>query len=85
MGVEYNGSVSAYTCRPSAEFQRTFYCIGPAIPLGSTVRILISTGAREIPVASGEFVLTAFALPTVSVGELPVVATAYPNPSTPLP
>jgi hypothetical protein len=83
--VEYDGNTTAYTCRPSAEFQRTFYCTGPQIPLGSTVRIQISIGNRMVPVASGEFVLTAFALPTVSVGVPPVVATAYPNPLIPSP
>ena len=78
--VEYKGTKSAYPCDASAAFPRNFNCTGPSIPLGSTLRIDVLTGKPEIVLASGDFVLTALALPTIGAGTLPAPGTAYPNP-----
>jgi len=78
--VESNGQKRTYVCHASAELPRDFYCTGPQIPLGSRVRIEIFTPPSKTTLASGDFVLTAFALPTVPIGGLEAAGTAYPNP-----
>jgi hypothetical protein len=78
--VGYRGTKTAYPCQTSVGFPRNFNCTGPSIPLGSTIRIDVLTGKGVTLLASGEFVLTALALPTVGVVTLPAPGTAYPNP-----
>lgn len=78
--VGYKGTKTAYPCEASAAFPHNFNCTGPSIPLGSTVRIDVLAGKGETVLASGDFVLTALALPTLLVGGPPPAGTAYPNP-----
>jgi hypothetical protein len=78
--VERNGAQTAYPCQASADFPNEFSCTGPIIPLGSTLRINVLAGPAGTLLASGEFRLTAMALPTVAVGTPPALGTAYPNP-----
>lgn len=77
--IVYNGTRTDYTCRSSAEFPGNFYCTGPQIPLGSRIRVDVFTAGTKIILASGEFTVTALAMPTVPVGTLPPPGTAYPN------
>jgi hypothetical protein len=78
--VESNGARTPYACHAAAASPRSFSCIGPSIPLGSTIRIDVSAGTAGTVVASGDFVLTALALPTVALGTPPSPGNAYPNP-----
>jgi hypothetical protein len=78
--VESNGARTAYDCRAAADSPRNFSCTGPGIPLGSTMRIDVSAGTAGTLIASGDFVLTALAVPTVALGTPPSLGTAYPNP-----
>jgi len=78
--VESNGARTAYACHAAADSPRSFSCTGPSLPLGSTMRIEVSAGTAGTVVASGDFVLTALALPTVALGTPPSPGNAYPNP-----
>jgi hypothetical protein len=78
--VEYKGTKMAYLCHGSADFPGNFDCTGPSIPLGSTIRVDVLAGKGKTLLASGDFLLTALALPTVTVGTPPSPGTAYPNP-----
>jgi hypothetical protein len=77
--IEYNGARTEYPCSSSPEFPGNFYCTGPQIPLGSRIRINVFTPATKATLASGEFTVTALAMPTVPLGTLPPPGTAYPN------
>ena len=78
--VESDGARTAYACHAAVDSPRNFSCTGPSIPLGSTIRIEVSAGTGRTVVASGNFVLTALALPTAASGTPPSPANAYPNP-----
>ena len=77
--VSYQGSVTAFPCTPSGDFPNSFDCTGPQIPLGSTIRIDVLTEGVDTVLASGEFFLAGFAVPTMEL-ETPPPGTAYPNP-----
>lgn len=63
----------SFACVTTAESPSVVYCTGPQVPLGTTVLIEVFALEEQVLLASGEFVLTAFALPTVPAGgvELP--------------
>lgn len=65
---------ATYNCEPTAGNASVLACTGPALPLGSRVLIAVRSPAAKVLLASGEFVLTAFAMPTVSEGvEIPTL------------
>ena len=93
----HNEDTLSYACESTDASPIVVYCAGPQIPLGSTVRIDVFAMPEQILLASGEFVLAAFALPTVPVGGVtlptlifptprptrtPFLGTAYPNPGS---
>lgn len=88
--VVHERSSVAFPCEFTDVASSVIYCTGPQLPLGSTILIQIYTVAERILLASGEFVLTALALPTPPVGEgvalptLPASMTARPT-RTPIP
>ena len=71
--VTRNDEEISFACITTAESPTIVYCTGPQIPLGTTVLIEVFAVQEEVLLASGEFTLTAFALPTVPAGgvELP--------------
>ncbi len=97
--VEYHlkilqaGEATTYPCAFTTASPTILYCTGPLIPLGTPIRVELYTKAGSLPLAEGDFTLTALALPTLSIGavsETPSAATspagtAYPNPNTPQP
>ncbi len=97
--VEYHlkiwqaGEATNYSCAFTTVSSIILYCMGPLIPLGTPIRVELYTKLGSLPLAEGDFTLTALALPTFSIGavsETPGVtttpaATGYPNPNTPQP
>lgn len=95
--VEYHlkiwqgGAATVYPCAFTTASPTILYCTGMLIPLGTPIRVELYTKAGSIPLAEGDFTLTALALPTLSIGPVsatpeigtPPAGTAYPNP-TPL-
>lgn len=84
----------AFACITTEETPTVVYCTGPQIPLGTTVLIEVFAVEEQVLLASGEFTLSAFALPTVQEGgvELPTPGailtprgTRTPPVGTPLP
>ena len=73
--VTHKESTVSYPCEAVDESATVIYCIGPQIPLGSSLRIQVYATEGRTYLASGEFVLLALALPTVGVG-----GAALPNP-----
>jgi hypothetical protein len=84
-----------YACAAVELSPTVVYCAGPQLPLGARVQIDVQAVSERTLLASGEFVLTAFAVPTVLMGgvELPTLVfptarptrtppsgTGYPNP-----
>jgi hypothetical protein len=78
-----------FPCEATAASPAVYYCTGPQLPLGSTIQIEVHATSAGTLLASGEFVIAAFALPTVPTGgiELPTPSsTMTPRPTrTPLP
>jgi len=87
---------ATYACMASAADASLLACSGPMVPLGSRVLIEVRSPAAKALLASGEFVLNAFAmstpadglvLPTITLTIPPQAArtstpgSAYPNPS----
>lgn len=68
----------AYSCIAPVESPTVVYCTGPQIPLGSTVTIEVFAVEEQMLLATGRFVLTAFAMPTVpaSGAQLPTPGAA---------
>jgi len=82
--VTHAGTALPYPCKSTDESPTIIYCTGPQIPLGSSIGIGIYAAAERTLLASGEFVLTAFALPTLPADgvELPtplLLMTARPT------
>jgi hypothetical protein len=67
--VDYKGVQSAYPCQLTSDSPTTFNCAGAEIPLGDAITVDIFTADGSEVLAHGEFVVTAFALPTVSMEE----------------
>jgi hypothetical protein len=89
LAVTRNDEKISFACVTTAQSPTVVYCTGPQIPLGTTVLIEVFAVEEKVLLASGEFTLTAFALPTVQAGgvELPTPG-ALLNPQgtrTPLP
>ncbi|MFH1184989.1 MAG: hypothetical protein V1755_08110, partial [Chloroflexota bacterium] len=87
--VTHKESTVSYPCEATDESTTVIYCIGPQIPLGSSLRIEVYATIERIHLAGGDFVLAALALPTVSGdgASFPTVAplmTARPT-RTPMP
>jgi len=89
--VAHGADRQSYVCDAREEADTVLTCRGPQISLGTTVRIDVYTAEERVLLASGEFVLTAFALPTVPLDgiELPTLSatltprsTRTPSPST---
>jgi hypothetical protein len=74
--VTRNDEKISFACITPEESPTVVYCTGPQIPLGTTVLIEVLAVEEQVLLASGEFTLTAFALPTVPAGgqELPTPA-----------
>ncbi len=97
--VEYHlkiwqaGEATTYPCAFTTSLPTILYCTGPLIPLGTPIRVELYTKAGSLPLAEGDFTLTALALPTLSIGAVsptpgpgtPPAGTAYPNPTRPQP
>ena len=84
IAVTHNDEELGFACIRTAESPTVVYCTGPQIPLGSTVLIEVFAVDEEVLLASGEFTLTAFALPTVPAGglELPTPGALIPGQAT---
>lgn len=94
MTVTRNDERISFGCITTEDSPTIVYCTGPQIPLGTTVLIEVTAVEERVLLASGEFTLTAFALPTVQAGgvELPTPGailtprgTRTPLAGTPLP
>jgi hypothetical protein len=92
--VTRNDEKIPFTCIRTEESPTVVYCTGPQIPLGTTVLIEVIAVEEQVLLASGEFTLTAFALPTVPGGgvEIPTAGailtprdTRTPFAGTPIP
>jgi hypothetical protein len=97
MRVKHDADVLGFICQPAELSPTTIYCTGPQVPLGSSIGIEVFATQAQILLASGDFVLSGLALPTVSVGGVPsptplptltarptrtpIPGTAYPNPA----
>jgi hypothetical protein len=69
VAVKYKDSTSAYSCA-TVPSPRTFvYCTGEQLPLGATISIEVRARQGTVVLASGDFVLNALELPTVSVSD----------------
>jgi hypothetical protein len=78
--IAHQGTASVFPCVPSPDFPNSFNCTGSQIPLGSTIRIEVLTSRADTILASGEFFLAGFAVPTVQLETPPPPGTIYPNP-----
>ena len=77
--VTHLGVTSAFPCVASPDFPNSFNCTGPQIPLGSSIRIEVLAAEADAVVASGDFFLAGFGIPTVQLQTPPPPGTAYPN------
>ena len=68
MVVTRNEAKIDFACITTEESPTVVYCTGPQIPLGTTVLIEVFAAEERVLLASGEFTLMAFALPTVQAG-----------------
>ena len=64
----WNGGTGSYRCEGTNPDATLLACTGPLIPLGSSVHIEVMADEGKTLIASGDFVLMALALPTVSEG-----------------
>ncbi len=60
----WNGETASYPCVATNADATLLACEGPLIPLGSSVHLDVSSTDNSAPIASGDFVLNALALPT---------------------
>jgi hypothetical protein len=80
----WNGETGAYPCHASLADSTILDCTGPLIPLGSSVRIEVSTADGNAPLGVGDFVLNGLALPTFAAETDPLrtdAATVTPRPT----
>jgi hypothetical protein len=77
--VTHLGVTSVFPCVASPDFPNSFNCTGPQIPLGSSIRIEVLAAGADAVVASGDFFLAGFGIPTVQLETPPPPGTAYPN------
>ena len=82
--VTHDHGTLPYPCEAAKESPAVYYCTGPQLPLGSSIYIEVYVMEHRTLLASGKFVLNAFALPTVPLDgvELPtpsVLMTARPT------
>ena len=77
--VMHLGSASDFSCVTSPDFPDSFNCTGPQVPLGSTIKIEVLIAGADAVVASGDFFLAGFGIPTVQLEPPPPLGTAYPN------
>ena len=77
--VTHLGVTSVFPCVASADFPNSFNCTGPQIPLGSSIRIEVLAAGAKAVLASGDFFLAGFGIPTVQLETPPPLGTAYPN------
>jgi hypothetical protein len=70
MKVQYKGVQMDYPCR-AVQDSLTVYCTGPQIPLGSTLSIDVYTAPGDAVMARGDFLINAFALPSIAIGGTP--------------
>ena len=76
--VTYKDEPLSYPCEYADPSLSIIYCSGPQLPLGSSMHIEIFATEEHTLLASGDFVLTALALPTVFVGGTPAPAASPP-------
>ena len=93
----WNGETAAYACVATNDSATLLACEGPLIPLGNSVHLDVTSADGDAPIASGDFVLNALALPTLAAAadlpptdaatitprptRTPGVGTPYPNPT----
>jgi len=77
--VTHQGATSVFPCTASVDFPDSFNCTGPQVQLGSTIRIEVIVVGTDVVLASGDFFLAGFAVPTVQLQTPPPPGRAYPN------
>jgi hypothetical protein len=77
--VTHRGIASDFPCVASPDYPDSFNCTGPQVALGSTIRIEVLAAGADAVVASGDFFLAGFGIPTVQLETPPPPVTAYPN------
>ncbi len=63
-------SAIVYPCTTTDAAPSTFYCTGPLIDLGTSIKIDLFTKTGTRPLAQGDFTLTDLALPTLSFADV---------------
>ena len=82
--LEFKGKLTVYPCVAADQSVVDVYCTGAPVPLGSSVSLGVYAADGSDALASGDFVVSSLALPTLSIsGTQPV--TASPGAALPTP
>jgi hypothetical protein len=65
--TKYQGSSTRLDCALATDVTSAFFCVGAQVPLGSAISIDVYARQGGLLLAHGDFVVSAFALPTLGM------------------